>query len=76
MATNASNALQALGIRVPQQGLIDKLKHKVKVVLMSEYMTSQMCSTCESKTTNLQGLKTEEERQERLKREYQRLYGG
>ena len=47
-------------IRVPQQGLIDKLKHKVKVVLTSEYMTSQKCSTCGSQTTGLTKLKEDE----------------
>lgn len=47
-------------IRVPQQGLIDKLKRKVKVVLTSEYLTSQKCSTCESQTMDMRKLNEEE----------------
>ena len=43
-------------IRVPQQGIIDKLKRKVKVVLTSEYLTTQKCSTCESQTTDVKNL--------------------
>ena len=53
-------------IRVPQQGLIDKLKHRVKVVLTSEYMTSQKCSTCESQTTCSKKL-NDEDRAEMMK---------
>jgi len=54
-------------IRVPQQGIIERLKKRVKVVLTSEFLTSQKCSECENQTLSVKQFgKVEELQKEKI----------
>jgi hypothetical protein len=56
---SAKFSISAKGdIRVPQQGLIDRLKHRAKVVMTSEFWTTKKCSKCGEDTKSV---KLEEE---------------